>query len=253
MKRGRSTLTRLLRHRSDRAVFAGALLLIALLTPWSVPIRPLHWTDVFGWQSPVSVVAIAAMAAIYLRRARPFTVPLAILSGIALLGWLGWVIGNLLTGPFAHSAFPFLPIDLLGEGWYIAALAFVITVDGLAQSASRSERRATGFEVWPFALVPGMGLVRLHYPMRGRLWFVGFAISIFLLQTNAVGVEEFQYYASLGGLPPGRARIGALIPAVLALILWLLSLWDTRARLRLEKTADDSAVMRRESRDSRVV
>lgn len=218
-------------------LFAGALILISLLTPWSVAVRPLHWPQVFGWQSPISLLAIVAMTSLYLRFRRHGAAPAVLISGLALLTWAGWVSAQLLTAPFRHSGFPFLPIDLLGEGWYIAVLAFVISVDGLAVEASVDERPATARDVWPFAIVPGMGLVRLHYAFRGRSWFVAFAFAIFLLQTNAVGVEEFGYYASLGTLPPARPRVVALIPASLAILLWLLSWWDTRRHLRLEAIA----------------
>jgi hypothetical protein len=220
-------------------------MLIALLTPWSVPVRTLHWPQVFGWQSPLAALAIAAMALVYFPVTRRHATPVVVISGLALLAWLGWISVQLLMPTFRHSGFPFLPIDLLGEGWYIASLAFVITVDGLAVQASADDRPATARDVWPFALVPGMGLARLHYAFRGRSWFFAFAVAIFLLQTTAVGVEEFQYFASLGGLPPRRPRTAALVPSILALLLWLLSLWDTRRRLRLEKSAEVSIVRTR--------
>jgi hypothetical protein len=220
-------------------------MLIALLTPWSVPVRSLHWPQVFGWQSPLPALAIAAMALVYLPRVRRHATPMLVISGLALLAWLGWVSVQLLTPSFRRSGFPFLPIDLLGEGWYIASLAFVVTLDGLAVRASADDHPATARDVWPFAIVPGMGLVRLHYAVRGRLWFFAFAVAIFLLQTTAVGVEEFQYFASLGELPPGRPRTAALIPSIFALLLWLLSLWDSRRCLRLEQTAEVSIIRAR--------
>lgn len=231
-------------------LFAAGLMLIALLTPWSVPVRAVHWPQVFGWQSPVSVVAIGAMALLHIPRLRRYAVAAAFISGVALLAWLGWIVINLRAPIFLHSGFPFLPIDLLGEGWYIAALALAVTVDGMAVLASSDERPASAADVWPFAIVPGMGLVRMHYQLRGRLWFLGFAAAIFLLQTNAAGVEEFQYYASLGGLPPDRPRTGAAIAASLVLLVWILSLVDTRARLRLETTADGSAGAMGDRRES---
>jgi hypothetical protein len=215
-------------------------MLIALLTPWSVPVRTLHWPQVFGWQSPLPALALAAMALVYLPVVRRYATAVVLVSGLALLAWVGWVSVQLLTPPFRHSGFSFLPIDLLGEGWYIASLAFVITVDGLAVQASADDHPATARDVWPFAIVPGMGLVRLHYAFRGRVWFFAFTLAIFLLQTTAVGVEEFQYFASLGGLPPGRARTAALVPSIVAVLLWLLSVGDTRRRLRLERTAEVS-------------
>lgn len=249
--RGRPGLRTFLRRASsERALLAGALLLVALVTPWSVGVRALHWPQVFGWRSPLSLVAIAATAVVYVRSARRYAAVSAVIAGLALLAWAGWVGAQLLTTSFRHSGFAFLPIDLLGEGWYIAVLAFAVTIDGLAVQASADVRPAGPKDVWPFAIVPGMGMVRLHYAVRGRLWFLGVALCVFLLQSSAVGVEELQYYASLGSLPPGRPRTGALVPAALVILVWLLSFWDTWRRLRIEKTADQAIMAAGGDRDA---
>ncbi len=122
----------------------------------------------------------------------------------------------------------------------MTALAFAVGVDGIAAEASGDERPARPAEVWPFSIVPGEGLVRMHYPDRGRLWLAAAAFGVFLLQANAIGPAEFQYYSSLSGLPSPRPRGAALIPVVLGLLVWLGSLWQTQQKLRLEQTADES-------------
>lgn len=103
---------------------------------------------------------------------------------------------------------------------------------------------------WPFSAVPGAGLVRLHYPGRGRLWLAAAAFCVFLLQANAVGADEFQYYASLRSLPAPRPRGAVLIPVALGLLVWLASLWDTQQKLRLERADDESFTRPFEKRDS---
>ena len=60
------------------------------------------------------------------------------------------------------------------------------------------------------------------------------AFSVFLLQANAILPAEFQFYGSLGGLPPARPRGAALIPVALGLAVWLASLRDTQQKLRVE-------------------
>lgn len=226
--------------RSERDLLAAGLLLIALLTPWTAAVPPLHWQQIFGWQLPVALVAVVAMALTYVRPVRRFSVGLVVVAAISLIAWAAWVTLQVSTPTFSHSGFPFLPIDLLGEGWYIALLALAVTVDGIAARGSDDPAVPRAVVVWGFALMPGMGLLRLHYPGRGRLWLFAAAFAIFLVQANAVSAEEFDYYASLGGLPPPRPRGAVLIPIALLVILWLLSLLDTRKRLEWETLDDES-------------
>jgi hypothetical protein len=226
------------RGRVDRDLLLGGLLLIGLLTPWSVALPSLHWPQTFGWQSPVALAITGALIVTRVGPMRRYTVPAIIVAGLGLAAWFGWLSAQLLTPAFRSSGFPFLPIDLLGEGWYITLLAFAISVDGVAGEFSRDDRPARPREVWPFAIVPGAGLVRLSYPGRGRLWMAAAACSVFHLQANAIVPAELQFYGSFGSLPPPRSRGAALIPVVLGLIIWLASLRDTQQKLRLEQNAD---------------
>ena len=234
----------------ERDLLVGGLLLIALLTPWSVAIPMLRWPQTFGWQSPLAMAVIGALILIRVRPLRRYAVPAIIVAGLGLLAWSAWVSAQLLTPAFRASGFPFLPIDLLGEGWYIGVLAFAISVDGMAAEASDDERPARPSEVWPFSIVPGAGLVRLHYPGRGRLWLTAAAFCVFLVQANAVGADQFQYYGSLRSLPESHPRGAVFIPVSLGLLVWLVSLWDTQQKLRLEQTADEPFARRSEQGDS---
>jgi hypothetical protein len=235
---------------SERDLLLGGLLLIALLTPWSVAIPTLRWPITFGWQSPLPLLTIAAIVLARLRRQRRGSRLAIVMAGIGLVAWFAWVGAQLLTSSFRATGFPFLPIDLLGEGWYVGLLAFAVSIDGMAADDSEEDRPARPGEVWPFAIVPGMGLTRLHYPGRGRLW-LGAAVSFaFLVQANAIGAEEFQYHSSLGSLPQPHARGGVLIPLALGVLVFLASLWDTRQKLRLERTADEPSFRRPDQRGS---
>ncbi|HEV3097486.1 MAG TPA: hypothetical protein VG104_10100 [Candidatus Dormibacteraeota bacterium] len=220
---------------SERDLVLGGLLLITLLTPWAVAVPTLGFRQIFGWQSPLALLVVAALVAARLPRARRLAVLALLVAGLGMVAWAVWATAQLLTPSFRHSGFGFLPIDLIGEGWYIALLAFVISVDRLAVEESADDRPARPREVWPFAVVAGMGLVRMRYLGRGRLWTAAFGFCVFLLQTTAVGSEEFQYYGSLRSLPEPRARGTVLIPVVLGLLVWVMSLWDTRQQLRLER------------------
>jgi hypothetical protein len=236
--------------RLERDLLLGGLLLIGLLTPWSIALPTVHWWQTFGWQSPLALAVSSALIVTRIRPLRRYTVPAVIIAGLGLLGWAGWAGVQLLTPAFRASGFPFLPIDLLGEGWYVSLLAFAIAVDGIAREASEDERPLRPREVWPFSVVAGAGLVRMHYPGRGRLWMAAAAFSIFLLQTNAIAPAEIQFYGSAGSLPPPRPRGAALIPLALGLLVWVASLRDTQQKLRLEQTADESFERPRGTRSS---
>lgn len=236
--------------RSERDLLVGSLLLIALLTPWSVAIPTLRWPQTFGWQSPLPLLTIAALVLARLRPLRRGSTLAVLIAGGGLAAWFAWVGAQLLTPAFRTTSFPFLPIDLVGEGWYVGLLAFAVSVDELAEEASADERPARPSEAWPFSLVPGMALVRLHYRGRGRLWLFAAAFSAFLVQAGAVGSAEFQYYGSLGSLPEPRPRGAVLIPVALGILVWLASLWDTQRKLRLERTADEAFAHPFDKRDS---
>jgi hypothetical protein len=231
---GGSLLTR--SGRSERELLIGGLLLTALLTPWSTAIPPVHWAQQFGWQSPLALVIVAALVIVRVHRLRRYRLPAILTAGIGLLAWIAWVSAQLLTPAFRATDFPFLPIDLLGEGWSIALLAFIVTVDGTAVEAARDDQPARPAVVWPFALVPGMGLVRMAYTARGRLWLAATVFAAFLVQANGIDWAEFQYYGSLGSLPEPRPRGAVVIPLALGVVVWLASLWDTRRKLQLERT-----------------
>jgi hypothetical protein len=223
---------------SERDLAIGGLLLVALLTPWSVAVATLSWRQTFGWQSPLPLVVVAAVILSRVRRSHRDATLAIVVAGLGLAAWFGWVSVQLLTPTFRSTGFPFLPIDLVGEGWYVALLAFAVSVDGLAVDASDDDRPARPGDVWPWAIVPGMGLTRLHYPGRGRLWLAAGAFFVFLVQANAIAPAEFQLSGSTGTLPEPHPRGAVLIPLVVGTLVWLASLWDTRQKLRVERTAD---------------
>lgn len=239
--------------RSERDLLLGGLLLTALLTPWSTAIPPVHWPQRFGWQTPLALVSIASLVIVRVHRLCRYRVPASLIAGIGLAGWIVFVSAQLLTPPFHNTGFPFLPIDLLGDGWSIALLAFVITVDGMAVEAADDDGPARPRDVWPFALVTGMGLVRLYYVGRGRLWLVAAAFTMLLWKATAVGWAEFQYYGSLGSLPEPRPRGADLVPLGLLVVIWLASLWDTHRKLQLERAEAASLGQIRERRDPTAV
>src|SRR3989442_11765452 len=77
-----------------------------------------------------------------------------------------------------------------------------------------------------------MGLVRLGYAGRGRLWLVAAVLAVAFIGISAVNDSEFAYWAHYGTTPPDRGRLDvALSAAALALVL-VASWFDTWRSLR---------------------
>jgi hypothetical protein len=165
-------------------------------------------------------------------------------SGVALAGWLVWVSLQLIGSGFTALSFPFLPIDLLGFGWYAAVAALVVVVDALAtEMADDPVPRAE--DVWPFAAVPGVGLARLGLVARGRAWLIGAALLVILIQGDAYAPQQFAFFGAAGGLPDPRSRLPAAAATAAFVVLYAASLWDTRRMLqRMRRQAAKLQVLR---------
>ena len=238
--------TALLRRsgRSGREAAVAGLLAICLLVPWSVAIRAARAAEVPGWKNPVAWVAVLAIGVPFLTRNRRWMVRGLAVGGAALAGWLAWVSLQLTGSTFTALSFPFLPIDLLGIGWYAALAAWVVVVDALAtEMADDPAPRAE--DVWPFAVVPGLGMARLGLVARGRAWLIGAALLLILIQGDAYAPQQFAFFGAEGGLPEPRSRLPAAAATAVLLILYAGSLWDTRRLLQhLRRSAAKLQVLR---------
>jgi hypothetical protein len=238
--------TALLRRsgRSGREAAVAGLLAICLLVPWSVAIRAARAAEVPGWKNPVAWVVVLAIGVPFLTRDRRWTVRGLAVSGVALAGWLVWVFLRLTGSTFTALSFPFLPIDLLGVGWYAAVAAWVVVLDALAtELADDPAPRAE--DVWPFAVVPGLGIARLGMVARGRMWLIGAALLLILIQGDAYAPQQFAFFGAEGGLPDPRSRLPAAAAAAALVILYAGSLWDTHRMLqRLRRQAAKLRVLR---------
>jgi len=243
--------TALLRRsgRSGREAAVAGLLAICLLVPWSVVIRAARAAEVPGWKNPVAWVAVLAIGVPLLTRSRPWMVRGLAVGGAALAGWLVWVSLQLTGSTFTALSFPFLPIDLLGAGWYAALAAWVVVVDALA--TEMADDPAPGAEdVWPFAVVPGLAIARLGLVARGRAWLIGAVLLLILIQGDAYAPQQFAFFGAEGGLPDPRSRLPAAAAAVALVILYAGSLWDTQRLLQhLRRSAAKLQVLRGGSRE----
>src|SRR2546423_7839061 len=110
-------------------------------------------------------------------------------------------------------------------GWVTAVVPF-------ASRPARGPVRAKAGEVWRLAVLPGMGLVRLGFAGRGRIWLGAAILAVAFLGVSAVNDSEFAYWAHYDTTPPDRGRLDVILSAA-ALALVLLGSWvDTWRTLR---------------------
>jgi uncharacterized membrane protein YdcZ (DUF606 family) len=221
--------------RTGREAAVAGLLAISWLMPWSVAIRLAHAAEVPGWKNPIAWVIVLAVGLPFLARNRRWIVPGLAVSGVALAGWLAWVAFQLTRPDFTALAFPFLPIDLLGMGWYAALAAWVVVVDALATGEDRDDLAPRPAAVWPFAVVPGLGLARLGLVARGRAWLVATVVLIVLIQADAYEPQQFAFSGAAGSLPDARWRLVPVAVGVALLVVYAASLWDTRRMIQRQR------------------
>jgi len=221
--------------RSERDLVVICILVVALATPWSVEVAMARAPQIFGWQNPLAWLVAAAILASFtarFQRRRGYALALA---GAGLAAWVAWLSTRLLTPGFSGLSFSFLPSDLVGEGWYIAVLAWVIALDGMVARCADEEAPVKMTDMIGLALVPGAALIRIGHKVRGRLWLTIAAFVVFLIYAGAVNPFEFQDYASRGGLPPSRPRGAGVAVYLMLVVVWLLSVADTWRSRRLEQ------------------
>ena len=199
---------------------------LALVSPWSINIPQVHSDVSFGFQTPICWLAVLAMLVALLTANPSIRLAAVLVDEIALLGWFGWAMWAATTSQYATVDFPFIGIDLIGPGWFEAALGLFAAAAIAARQYHEQEVRP-GPEVWLLSLVPGMGLVRLGRTMRGVMWAVLISAAIFLASTDSPIAPLFQPvgHFDMPPAPPTRALEWILLGA--ALILLAASMVDT--------------------------
>ena len=218
--------------RSPRDILVVGLAGLNLLTPWTIAISVAGLPQLFGWTNPLAWVVAVGLLASTMRSARPYHGIALIVSGAALISWVGWAIWLVSSPGFSHQHFSFAPVDVLSTGWYAGLIGVVIAVDGFASRRASQPGHATAGEVWWLSLVPGMGLLRLGYAGRGRLWLGAALLAGAFIGISAVNDSEFAYWAHYKTVPPDRGRLDVAISAATLGLVYLLSWLDTWRSLR---------------------
>ncbi len=189
--------------RSSRDIMIVGLAGLSLLTPWTIEVAVGHLPRVFGWTNPLAWVVAICLVLSVMRSARPYQGLALAAAGVAMLAWILWA------------------------GWLLSTPGF-----RFAAGAAREPERATAGAVWRLAMVPGMGLVRLGFAGRGRVWLAAAILAVTFVGISAVNDSEFAYWAHYDTTPPDRGRLDVILAAA-ALALVLLGSWfDTGRTLR---------------------
>ena len=218
--------------RSSRDIMIVGLAALSLLTPWTIEVAVGHLPRVFGWTNPLAWVVAVCLLLSVMQSARPYHGLALTAAGAALVAWVGWA-GWLLTTPsFSKLSFSFMPVDLISTGWYAGLIGLVIAVDALASRGAREAKVAYARDVWPLAFVPGMGLVRLGFFGRGRVWLAAALLAAAFIGISAINDSEFAYWAQYNTVPPDRGRLDVVLAAAAFGIVLVASWYATWRALR---------------------
>src|SRR2546423_6767708 len=190
--------------RSPRDIMIVGLAALSLLTPWTIAVDVANLHQVFGWTNPLAWLTALGLLTSVTQNARPYHGWALVAAGVAFLGWIGWAGFVLTTPSFSKWPFSFTPVDLVSTGWYAGLIGWVIAVDAFAAPRAREPTLAQPKDVWPLALVPGMGLVRLGYAGRGRLWLRAAALAGGLNPRSPPPPPPVSHPAQPRAPPPGR-------------------------------------------------
>lgn len=214
-----------------------ALCVIAsVVSPWWISVPPAHLQETFGFQTLACWVAVVALFIALFVEARAAVVALATVE-LVLIVWFGWAMWVVTTPRFTQLGFPFVGTDILGPGWYAAAVGLLITA-ALVVKELEDRDVPIGAELWILGALPGFGLIRLGRWTRGLAWATLFSAALYFASTDSPDPLLFADYGRTGNVPPPFPRSPEWILLALAALLWLLSIvataWQRRRSLQKE-------------------
>lgn len=200
---------------------------VTLVTPWVIRIPQAGLDATFGFQTPVTWLFVLALAAVLFVANRTLSLIAALAGEALLLGWFGWAIWVTTTSRFTGFDFPFMGIDLVGPGWFVATIGLMAGGAIIARKFRDLEPRP-GAETWLLAFLPGLGLIRLDRTARGTAYAVLVWSAVFLASIDSPVAPLFQpIAANFEAPPPPPTRALEWVFLGLAGGLALLSVIDT--------------------------
>jgi hypothetical protein len=225
--------------RSRRISVLDLIVALCLITsvasPWWISVPPAHQAEVFGFAAPACwLVVIAIVGALY-ADLRAAVIALMVVEAV-LVAWFAWAMWVVTTTRFTSLGFPFIGTDLIGAGWYAAAIALLVTA-GVVVRELTDHDVPVGRDLWALTAIPGYGLARLGQWDRGLIWTTLFSAALYFASTDSPDPTQFAEYGRTGNVPPPYPRGPEWVLLAVAAILWGLSiaatLWQRRRRLHV--------------------
>jgi hypothetical protein len=200
---------------------AGFCLVASVASPWLISIPPADLSESFGFQTPLCWLAVIALVAALLLSGRAAIAPLAV-GELVVIGWFAWAMWVVTTPRFTSLPFPFVGTDLIGPGWYAAAVGLLVVAGAVVRDLQDRDI-PPGSDLWILTAIPGYGLARLGQWVRGLIWTVLFAGALYLGSTDSPDPAQFTDYGTSGNVPPPMPRGPEYVLLGLAAVLWVLS------------------------------
>jgi hypothetical protein len=155
---------------------------------------------------------------------------------VVLIAWFGWAMWVVTTPRFATLGFPFIGTDLIGPGWYAAAIGLLVAA-GVVVSELIDKDVAVAWDLWVLTAIPGYGLARLGQWSRGLAWTALFSAALYFASTDSPDPAQFAEYGRTANLPPPYPREPEWVLLALAAVLFVSSVAATAWRRRRDLRA----------------
>ena len=226
---GAAGKTRLPAVRGVRSRAASALdllvvvcVLASVVSPWSISIPPAHLAQSFGFQTPACWLASAALIGALVLETRAAVIALAV-AELVLIAWFGWAMWVVTTPRFTDLGFQFVGTDLMGAGWYAAAVGLLLAAGAVVKDLN-DRAVPIGADLWILTALPGFGLIRLGRWARGLMWATLFSAAFYFASTDSPDPTQFADYGRYGNVPPAYPRGAEWALLALAALLWVTSI-----------------------------
>jgi hypothetical protein len=200
-------------------------------------VAPAHLPETFGFQSPACWLVVIALFAALLVDLRVAVIALAVVE-VVLIAWFGWAMWVVTTPRFAALGFPFIGTDLIGPGWYAAAIGLLVAA-GVVVNELNDRDVPAGWDLWALTAIPGYGLARLGRWDRGLIWTALFSAVLYLASIDSPDPTQFAEYGRTANVPPPYRRGPEWVLLAVAALLWVLSVVVTVRRRRRQLGAGD--------------
>lgn len=203
----------------------GLAAVASVAAPWTISIPPAHLAQAFGFQTPACWLTVLALVAGIALETRFAIIAVAIASAV-VLSWLAWAMWIVTTPTFTALPFPFVGTDVIGPGWYAAAMGLLVAAGTLVK-ALVDKHAPVGPELWTLAVIPGYGLMRLQRWGAGLAFAALTAGALYFASTDSPDAGQFADYGASNNVPPPFPRSPEWILLGLTVVFWMASVVAT--------------------------